>query len=198
MSGEKTPTRKRGRPPKAPEDLSHRPTVAFRVSPELHALIVTAAEKNGRSLAQEMERCIQDTLSMNPNELVVQALKIEEQKNIDFFNGDDGFYWAKNSADLYRRAVQESIAESGWDTVGDPPKAFVDAFLGKMQEGQRVFVEEWVEHRKLATALKAVGPEKVAALFREVAKVPAVQEKLERIRKRRAERSASDKRGIES
>ncbi len=70
MPKEKAPTKRRGRPPKAPEEVKRVP-LSLRTTPEFRKKFENAATKSGRSIAQEVEQRLErsfffeDTLSLS-------------------------------------------------------------------------------------------------------------------------------------
>ena len=55
-----TTKRKGGRPPKHPGE-GKRPTLTVRVRPSTHVRLVEAATKNGGSLSEEVEQCVEQS-----------------------------------------------------------------------------------------------------------------------------------------
>ena len=161
MTGDETPARKRGRPPKSPEELVQRPTVALRVSPELHAVITEAAKKNGRSLSQEMEKRLEEAFSTTPGEVTVKAVEAArreaDEAMLASFHGKSGYLWGRLSADLYIKELMSAALEAGPENASQLSEEFISIFTAKIKDGQDDIIKTWrvgMLFSRLATRLK--------------------------------------------
>lgn len=147
MTGDETPARKRGRPPKSPEEIVQRPTVALRVSPELHALIAEAAKNNGRSFSQEMERRLEEAFSTSPGEVTVKAVEAArreaDEAMLASFHGRSGYLWGRLSADLYVKELMSAALEAGPESASKLSDEFIAIFTAKIKNGQEDIIKTW-------------------------------------------------------
>lgn len=154
MVDEAPERRKRGRPPKPKDELTRRPTVGLRVRPELYDRIVKAAEENGRSLSEEMEARIE------------RAVSIDEDR-LKFFHGNDGYMWAKLSADLYQSALMSTVVELGPDKSANLSEEFIALFSEKIRDGQDQIIKTWKTGMLFARLAQRMNQPSFAAPLKE-------------------------------
>lgn len=192
--------RKRGRPPKPVEEIVRRPTVGLRLRQELYDQVVEAAQKNGRSLSEEMEARVELAFSTTAADMAAAAAETARRQEDDAylkeFHGLDGMLWGKASADLYRRELTKLVLETGWTSGQDMPEGFADKLLERTRAGLSFVVEEWHNSMLMSQMLSKLKDVDIGPLVDRMLELnPELQRKLEDFTKRRSDRSRAGSKG---
>lgn len=118
MVDEASPPRRRGRPKKAPEDVTRRPNFSLRVRQEIYDDLTAKAHASGRSISEEAESRLEHLFSDAPANALKAAIAeaAEAARNAEFekiqeeFGGQLPMMFSSIFADAFNAELRKATA----------------------------------------------------------------------------------------